>query len=56
MYQIVYDSITSCEVCQRVKIDTAARNAPLHPLPVQGTFERWYMDILAGLPKTKQGY
>lgn len=56
MYQNVYDYITSCDVCQRVKRDTTARNAPLHPLPVQDRFHRWHMDILAGLPKTKEGY
>lgn len=56
MYQNVYDYITSCDVCQRVKRDTTARNAPLHPLPVQDRFHRWHMDILASLPKTKEGY
>lgn len=56
MYQNIYDYVTSCDICQRVKRETSARNAPLHPLPVQGTFDRWHMDILAGLPKTKQGY
>lgn len=54
--QNVHDYITSCDVCQRVKRDTTARNAPLHPLPVQDRFHRWHMDILAGLPKTKEGY
>ena len=56
MYQNVYDYITSCDVCQRVKRDTTARNAPLHPLPIEGLFQRWHMDILAGLSKTKEGY
>ena len=56
MYQNIYDLVTSCDICQRVKRDTSARNTPLHPLPVQGTFDRWHMDSLAGLPKTKQGY
>ena len=40
----------------RVKRNTQARNAPLHPLPIQDVFARWHMDILAGLPKTKEGY
>ena len=40
MYQNVYDYITSCDVCQRVKRDTTARNAPLHPLPIEGLFKR----------------
>jgi hypothetical protein len=46
----------SCDICQRVKRNTQARNAPLHPLPIQDVFARWHMDILAGLPKTKEGY
>ena len=55
MYQNVYDYITSCDVCQRVKRDTTSRNAPLHPLPKEGLFQRWHMGILAGLPKRQKG-
>ena len=40
----------------RVKRNTQARNAPLQPLPIQDVFARWHMDILAGLPKTQEGY
>jgi hypothetical protein len=56
MYQNVYDYVTSCDVCQRVKRETRARNALLVSLPIEDTFQRWHVDILAGLPKTKQGY
>lgn len=28
----------------------------MHPLPIHDVLSRWHMDILAGLPKTKEGY
>ena len=28
----------------------------MHPLPIHDVFSSWHMDILAGLPKTKEGY
>jgi hypothetical protein len=28
----------------------------MHPLPIQDVFSSWHMDILAGLPKAKDGY
>jgi hypothetical protein len=28
----------------------------VQPLPIQDVFARWHMDILAGLPKTQEGY
>lgn len=56
MYSFIKNYILSCDICQRVKRDTQAKNAPLHPLPIQDMFARWHMDILSGLPKTKEGY
>jgi hypothetical protein len=35
---------------------THAKRTTMYPLPVQDAFARWHMDILAGLPKTKDGY
>ena len=32
------------------------KRTTMHPLPVQDVFARWHMDILSGLPKTKDGY
>ena len=49
-------SLYTTVICQRVKRNAQARNAPLQPLPIQDVFARWHMDILAGLPKTQEGY
>jgi hypothetical protein len=32
MYNFIQNYILSCDICQRVKRNTQARNAPLHPL------------------------
>jgi hypothetical protein len=56
MYNFIQNYILSCDICQRVKRNAQAGNAPLQPLPIQDVFARWHMDILAGLPKTKEGY
>ena len=56
MYQHIYDYITSCKTCQIIKRNTHAKRTTMYPLPVQDAFARWHMDILAGLPKTKDGY
>jgi hypothetical protein len=56
MYQHIYDYITSCKTCQMIKRNTHVKRATMYPLPVQDVFARWQMDILAGLPKTKDGY
>ena len=46
----------SCDACQRAKRPAHKQPAPLQPLPIEGTFDRWHMDILTGLPKSKEGY
>jgi hypothetical protein len=51
MYNCIQNYILSCVICQRVKRNAQARNAPLQPLPIQDVFARWHMDILAGMPK-----
>lgn len=56
MYQEVYNYVISCDACQRAKRPTNKRPAPLMPLPIAETFDRWHMDILTCLPKTKDGY
>jgi hypothetical protein len=35
MYNFIQNYILSCDICQRVKRNTQARNAPLQPLPIQ---------------------
>ena len=56
MYQDMYNYVISCDICQKVKRDLNARNAPLHPMPVHDAFHRWHMHILERLPTTKEGY
>jgi len=56
MYQKVFDYVISCDKCQRAKRSVNKHPAPLMPLPVAETFERWHMDILTNLPKTAGGY
>lgn len=56
MYKQIYDYCMSCDACQRAKRPAHKRPAPLMPLPIAETFERWHMDILTGLPKTPEGY
>lgn len=56
MYQQVYSYVISCDECQRAKRPAHKQPAPLMPLPVADTFDRWHMDILTTLPETSQGY
>ena len=56
MYNQVYNWVISCDECQRAKKPRNRHPAPLMPLPVADTFERWHMDILTGFPKTKENY
>ena len=54
MYQQVYPYVISCDKCQRAKRPANKQPAPLMPLPVTDTFDRWHMDILTSLPTTKE--
>ena len=56
LYQNVHDYVMSCDKCQRAKCQKHKHPAPLQPLPIENTFDRWHMDILTGLPKSKEGY
>ena len=55
LYQNVYDYVTSCDKCQREKLPTHPRPAPLQLLPNVDTFDRWHMDILTGFLQLKKG-
>ena len=46
----------SCTVCQRAKIHTNAKKAPLQPLPPAEIFSRYHIDYLGPLKTTKEGY
>ena len=55
MYQIISMYVTTCDLCQRMKIDRKRQLPPLTPMPVEDVFSRWHMDILGPLPKVN-GY
>lgn len=47
----------SCDRCQRAKRDCNPLNQtpPMNPLPIAKRLERWHIDILGPLFKTKEG-
>ena len=56
MYENIRQYVKTCEVCQQSKRAFNAKPPPLHPQPVDDVFGRWQMDILSGLPTTKDKY
>ena len=56
MYDQIGKYVQSCELCQQVKRPVHAKPPPLQPLPVADLFGRWHIDILSGLPATKDKY
>ena len=56
MYQDIHDYVSSCDICQRVKVERNRPAVPLSPLPVEDVFARLHVDILCSLPKSKQGF
>ena len=48
--------VQSCDQCQRVKRNVHGKPPPLQPLPVVYVFQRWHIDIIGGLPTTKDKY
>ncbi|MEW8546122.1 MAG: reverse transcriptase domain-containing protein [Candidatus Thiodiazotropha sp.] len=55
MYQIISDYVTTCDLCQRMKVDRRKHQPPLTSMPIADVFSRWHMDILGPLPKAR-GY
>ena len=47
--------VARCKACDRVRSSFTARHPVLHPLPIQGLFYRWSLDIAGELPLTKRG-
>ena len=56
MYEDIRQYVRTCEVCQQSKRAFNAKPPPLQPQAVDDVFGRWQMDILSGLPTTKDKY
>ena len=56
MYEDIRQYVRICEVCQQSKRAFNAKPPPLQPQAVDDVFGRWQMDILSGLPTTKDKY
>jgi hypothetical protein len=55
MHQHIHDYVQSCDRCQRIKTRNQNHKAPLTPMPITDSFERWHIDILE-LTQTKEYY
>ena len=56
MYLDIVEYVRSCARSQKAKRDYHPSNPPMAPLPLVDRFERWHIDILGPLNKTKEGY
>lgn len=55
-FQDIENHVRECDVCQRIKVDRHPHQAPLSNMPVNKVFDRWHMDIIGPLPKSKEGF
>jgi len=55
MYTQIKDWVATCVLCSKRKRNYGFKPAPLNPIPIGMTFERWAMDILGLLPVTTSG-
>ena len=49
------DIVGRCEVCDRVKASFDTQPLELNPLPIEGLFYRWSMDLCGPFPVTDRG-
>lgn len=56
MFQNVKDYVTSCDMCQKVKVNRRQQSIPLTNMPIAEPFERWHIDFVGPLPRSKDGY
>jgi hypothetical protein len=47
--------VKECEVCNRVKATFGRADDTLHPLPIEGLFFRWGVDLCGPFPTTARG-
>jgi hypothetical protein len=55
MLQQVRDVVRRCEACERVKASFSARTPQLQPLPIEGMFYRWGVDLCGPFDISRQG-
>jgi hypothetical protein len=51
----VKNLVRSCPVCDRVKASFNAHHSTLHPLPIEGLFYRWGVDLAGPFKATSRG-
>ena len=56
IYKDVHKYCSTCDRCQRAKINSDSKPVPLHPLPVADIFGRWSIDVLGPIHTSRQGY
>jgi hypothetical protein len=55
MIREVRNFVRSCPTCDRVKASFNAHHSTLHPLPIQGLFYRWGVDLAGPFKVTSRG-
>jgi len=55
MTKDVKNMVRSCAVCDRVKASFNAHHSTLHPLPIEGLFYRWGVDLAGPFKVTTRG-
>lgn len=55
MHSDIIEYVKSCDRCQRAKRDYNPAKPPMQAIQPPKKFERWHIDILGPLYKTKEG-
>jgi hypothetical protein len=55
LYKDVCAMVRSCELCRRVNAAFTAQSPQLNPLPIEGLFYRWGVDLFGPVAKSAQG-
>lgn len=54
MSQDVQDYVLSCDICQKVTVDSRQPQVLMTNMPITDTFDSWHIDFLGPLPRTKE--